>query len=92
MKRSLILTALLMSVLGANVIAWAQQKQKPKAGDAKTGKHYSLPATSETTQWGWLDPKEPPKVTIDSGDIVSVETMMHVAAYRTRPDIRAVIQ
>jgi acetamidase/formamidase len=28
-------------------------------------------------QWGWLDPKESPKLTIDSGDVVSIETMMH---------------
>ena len=41
------------------------------------GKHHTLPATLDTVQWGWLDPKEPPKLTIDSGDTVSVETMMH---------------
>jgi acetamidase/formamidase len=40
-------------------------------------KRHKLPATLETTQWGWLDPKEPPKLTVDSGDIVSIETMMH---------------
>src|SRR5215510_11023694 len=40
-------------------------------------KRHTLPATLETTQWGWLDPNEPPKLTVDSGDIVSVETMMH---------------
>jgi acetamidase/formamidase len=28
-------------------------------------------------QWGWLDPNEPPKLTIESGDTVSVETLMH---------------
>ncbi len=68
MKRSLILTALLTLVLGASVIARTQQKEKPKTGAAKTGKHYSLPATSETTQWGWLDPNEKPKLTVKSGD------------------------
>ncbi len=36
-----------------------------------------LPATLETTQWGWLDPKEPPKLIVNSGDTVAVETMMH---------------
>jgi acetamidase/formamidase len=41
------------------------------------GKHHNLPATLETVQWGWLDPKEPPKLTINSGDTVSIETMMH---------------
>ena len=27
--------------------------------------------------WGWLDPREKPKLTINSGDTVSIETMMH---------------
>jgi acetamidase/formamidase len=40
-------------------------------------KHHQLKATQENVQWGWLDPKEPPKLTIDSGDIVSIETLMH---------------
>ena len=40
-------------------------------------KHHRLKATPESVQWGWLDPKEPPKLTIESGDIVSVETLMH---------------
>src|SRR5690348_3106811 len=40
-------------------------------------KQYRLKATPENVQWGWLDPKEPPRLTIESGDIVSIETMMH---------------
>jgi hypothetical protein len=46
-------------------------------GAQAQGKHHNLPATLETTQWGWLDPKEPPKLTVNSGDTVSIETMMH---------------
>src|SRR6267143_2343613 len=41
------------------------------------GKHHMLPATPESVQWGWLDPKEPPKLTIQSGDTVSIETWYH---------------
>jgi len=41
------------------------------------GKYHVLPATLETTQWGWLDPNEPPKLVVNSGDVVAVETMMH---------------
>ena len=41
------------------------------------GTYHVLPATLETTQWGWLDPKEPPKLVVKSGDTVAVETMMH---------------
>ena len=40
-------------------------------------KTHRLAATPDTVQWGWLDPKEPPKLTIESGDIVSIETLMH---------------
>ncbi|HWE25944.1 MAG TPA: acetamidase/formamidase family protein, partial [Myxococcales bacterium] len=41
------------------------------------GKHHVLKASKETVQWGWLDPKEPPKLTMDSGDTVSIETWYH---------------
>ena len=41
------------------------------------GKHHLLKATPESVQWGWLDPSEPPKLTIDSGDTVSIETLLH---------------
>jgi len=46
------------------------------AGSA-AGKHHVLKATPESVQWGWLDPSEPPKLTIDSGDTVSIETLLH---------------
>jgi acetamidase/formamidase len=51
--------------------ALAQAQPTPK------GKHHKLPATLDTVQWGWYDINEKPKLTIDSGDTVSVETMMH---------------
>src|SRR5919197_4035319 len=47
------------------------------AGAAAAGKHHVLKATPESVQWGWLDPKEPPKLTIASGDTVSIETLLH---------------
>ena len=50
----------------------AKQSQAPS-----TPKRHRLAATLETTQWGWLDPNETPKLTVNSGDIVAVETMMH---------------
>src|SRR5438270_1196712 len=67
--RRLVLAAVL-AAFACTAIA----QQKPAA---KGGKHHRLPATLETVQWGWLDPKEPPKLTINSGDTVSIETMMH---------------
>ena len=44
---------------------------------ADTPKVHRLKASPENVQWGWLDPKETPKLTIESGEIVSVETVMH---------------
>jgi len=40
-------------------------------------KMHLLPATLETTQWGWFDNAQPPVLRVKSGDIVMLETMMH---------------
>ncbi|HET7106228.1 MAG TPA: acetamidase/formamidase family protein [Candidatus Acidoferrum sp.] len=41
------------------------------------GKHYTLPANKDTVQWGWFDPMEKPKLAVDSGDTISIETLRH---------------
>src|ERR1700731_5192650 len=41
------------------------------------GKTHLLPATLETTQWGWFDNAQPPVLRVDSGDTIALETMMH---------------
>jgi acetamidase/formamidase len=41
------------------------------------GQSYVLQATPQNVQWGWLDPNEPAKLRVDSGDMVAVETLMH---------------
>src|SRR5207244_6054287 len=40
-------------------------------------KIHLLPATLETTQWGWFDNAQPPVLRVNSGDTVVMETMMH---------------
>ena len=71
-------------VLG--VCAVAQDKAKTAAKPASSqGKHFTLPATKENIQWGWFDPAEPPKLTIQSGDTVSIETWYH-ALDQIKPD------
>src|SRR5437667_97297 len=70
----------LVLVLAAGFYAVAQQMDESKRDRTVPvlgGKYHVLPATLETTQWGWLDPKEPPKLVVNSGDTVAVETMMH---------------
>jgi len=72
--------ATFVSVLGLFVLvtaaAFAQQAPAKKTA-AKAGKHYTLPATKETVQWGWFDVNEKPKLTVNSGDTVSIETWYH---------------
>lgn len=40
-------------------------------------KIYVLPATLETTQWGWFDNAQAPVLRVHSGDTIALETMMH---------------
>lgn len=47
------------------------------AEDNAASKHYVLPATPENVQWGWYDINEKPRVTMKSGDTVSIETLPH---------------
>ncbi len=72
--------AALLLLLTAGLYALAQQIDEAKRDrtvPVAGGKYHVLPATLETTQWGWLDPKEPSKLVVSSGDTVAVETMMH---------------
>jgi acetamidase/formamidase len=41
------------------------------------GKVHLLPATMETTQWGWFNNAQPPVLRVNSGDSIVFETMMH---------------
>src|SRR5262245_11942558 len=41
------------------------------------GKTHVLPATLETTQWGWFNNAQPPVLHVASGDTIIFETMMH---------------
>ena len=78
MKRTFLIGGVIAVVLGVGFYALAQPKSEDKKEMTKSGgKQHRLAAALETVQWGWLDPKEPPKLTVDSGDVVSVETMMH---------------
>jgi len=80
--KKLIVTALaaLALLLAAGLYGVAQQVEEGKRQrvlPVSGGNYHVLPATLETSQWGWLDPKEPPKLVLNSGDTVAAETMMH---------------
>ena len=68
------------------IAAFALAASSTVSAQQKIGKHHTLAATLETVQWGWLDPNEPPKLRINSGDTVSIETMMH-AHDKVKPGI-----
>ena len=86
-KKRLAATLTVLAVLlAAGLYAVAQQPyqltpmdeaKRDRAVAVGGGKYHVLPATLQTTQWGWLDPAEKPRLTVDSGDTVSIETMMH---------------
>lgn len=71
----------LFAVLTAAAIAQqalsGAQKHMGVQASRLPGKVHVLPATLETTQWGWFDNAELPRLTIDSGDTVVFETMPH---------------
>lgn len=57
--------------------AEVQASLRTVAASGYPGTVHLLPATMETTQWGWFDNAEEPVMRIASGDTVVVETMMH---------------
>ena len=67
-----------LAVLAASfMVSTAAQAQALTTASKLPGKVHLLPATLETTQWGWFDNSQAPVLTIDSGDTVVMETMMH---------------
>jgi acetamidase/formamidase len=66
-----------MSKTRVHAVALAAAMLSTVATAEAAPKTHRLTATPDSVQWGWLDPKEPPKLTVESGDIVSIETLMH---------------
>jgi len=86
MRTKLIVCIVLASIAAVACLRAAAVAQQALSGAQKLmvvpasrlpGKLHVLPATLETTQWGWFDNAELPRLTIDSGDTVVFETMSH---------------
>jgi len=60
-----------LAMLGAAALAGS-----PFQG-AGTFRHYVLAATPDNVQWGWYDTSEKPRLTVNSGDTISIETLAH---------------
>ena len=54
-----------------------QEKLRLVPAKKYPGKVHLLPATMETTQWGWFNNAQPPVLNVNSGDTIVFETMMH---------------
>jgi acetamidase/formamidase len=54
-----------------------QEKLRLLLAKRYPGKTHVLPATLETTQWGWFNNAQPPVLHVNSGDTIIFETMMH---------------
>ena len=69
----------LLALLASTLASSAQQgnTSAPPAHASLPSKHYFLPATPENVQWGWYDPSEKPRLTVNSGDTISIETISH---------------
>ena len=64
-------------IVGMGSCAAAATLALGAASGSGASKHYFLPATADNVQWGWYDPAEKPKLTVHSGDTVSIETLSH---------------
>ena len=65
------------ATLAAFAAVAAHSQSVAPASRLPSGKIHLLPATLETTQWGWFDNAQAPVLKIESGDTVVLETMMH---------------
>jgi acetamidase/formamidase len=54
-----------------------QEKLRVVPAKRFSGKTHILPATIDTTQWGWFNNAQPPVLHVNSGDTIVFETMMH---------------
>ncbi len=61
----------------AGAVSPEQDKLRVLSAKRYPGQVHILPATMETTQWGWFNNAQPPVLHVRSGDTVIFETMMH---------------
>jgi acetamidase/formamidase len=76
-SHKILASLVLVAACGAGVGVRARNVAGKDGAKQSMGKHYVLAATRDTAQWGWLDPAEKPKLVVESGDTVSMETLSH---------------
>ena len=89
------ITALAALVPGLVLALGSEQASTPQSatGAAPASRHYVLPATPQNVQWGWYDPGEKPRLTVNSGDTISIETISHsLGQIRPGVDMDAIVK
>jgi len=89
------ITALAALVPGLVLALGSEQASTPQSatGAAPASRHYVLPATPQNVQWGWYDPGEKPRLTVNSGDTISIETILHsLGQIRPGVDMDAIVK
>lgn len=76
-KKNLYLSSMAVFALAAASNLNTAFAQSTATASTFPGTTHLLPATLETTQWGWFNNAQAPVLTIRSGDTVVMETMMH---------------
>ena len=71
--RLIALASFIAGVCGATAVV----AQNVVPASKTSGAVHILPASMETTQWGWYDNAQKPVLTVKPGDTVVMETMMH---------------
>jgi acetamidase/formamidase/AraC-like DNA-binding protein len=56
-------------------IATDEDPTPPATHPGSAGQHHHLPANHQTVHWGYFSRSIPPVLTVDSGDIVTIETL-----------------
>jgi acetamidase/formamidase len=66
------------ATLGSGYPGVGPADSKLRSTNLPNGKKlHLLPATLDTTQWGWFDNAQAPVLRVNSGDTIVMETMMH---------------
>ncbi|MDB5861762.1 MAG: twin-arginine translocation pathway signal domain protein [Ramlibacter sp.] len=60
---------------GTKLASAGQLSASPYGAGTGAGRHHHLPATAKTIHWGYFSRSIPPVLHIDSGDIVTIETL-----------------
>ncbi len=77
-KRNISSLSLYSLLLSGGILSGSATAETCSPASA-TPKHYKLPATDKTVNWGYFSKNTKPTLKINSGDIVTIETLTHHA-------------